>query len=477
VAIDARIASVSPTHPIRSALILGALALLALPGSALADRARVQSLGGVDLLIEDESDIFLNPAHVGAYSNRVWFSMGVTGSGGAVGFDPMGGGAVQIKQVFNLGIVLNRSPRAYGFDKALWPVLNAYIPGGPGGTLAGPEGPSEVTAPLRFPVDLFVGYGNDDTPVRVGVNVYYAGGASRDWTVEDNDGDGLDESSVNKLQTHLFNTTIGVAGGRTTDRIRPEGWLRVGILSAWSDRQSFRETATGEEPTLDRILSLDRDLRVGAGGRVHIGDPNALRGIVVTPALSYDVAGGAYRYDDNLQNPDRDAEEATRNATAHDMQLGVGVAGRVDDLRVFGTAALNATILNVVDTVNGSTDGQLEQSSNMSVDLALPEFSVGAEYHVLPALVVRGGVRSTVGAGRTITTEKTSEGGVNDELLTDLEVVQRIATRPVAMGFEANGGIGLRVRRFALDATLGGLFLGQGSASFLSRIDMSFSFD
>lgn len=464
----------SAHSPLRNSLMVCALMLLAMPGLASADRARVQSLGGVDLLMEDESNLFINPAHISSYSNRAWFSLGVTGSGGAVGFDPMGGGSIQIKELFNLGLVLNRSPRAYGFDHAMWPVLEQYIPEGPGGTLSGPEGPSETTAPLRFPVDLFIAYGNRDTPVRVGVNLYYAGGAMRDWSIEDNDEDGFDDSSVIKQQTHLFNVTFGVAGGRHTDHIRPEGWLRAGVISAWSDRQSFRQDATGETPTVDRILSLDRDLRIGGGARVHIGDPSSLRGIVVSPAVRYDVAFGSFRFDDNLINPDSDAEEAIRRATGHNLQVGVGVAGRVDELRIIGTAAINATILDRFDQTNAG-QGVVEQQTNQFVDVAIPEFSVGAEYNVLPALIVRAGVRSTVGAGRTINTTKNLEGDPTN--LAELEVIQNIATRPVELGFEANGGIGLRVRRFALDATLGGLFLGQGTASFLSRIDMSFSFD
>jgi len=451
------------------------LAALLLPATAAADRARVQSLGGVDLLVEDDSNLFFNPAHIALYSNRAWMSLGVTGSGGAVGFDPMGGGAVQIKRLFNLGVVLNRSPLAYNFDAAIWPVANVYIPGGPGGALSGPAGPSEVTAPLRFPVDLFVAYGNRDTPVRAGVNVYYAGGAQRSWSLDDSDQDGNETSTVQRLQTHLLNVTFGVSGGRSTDRVRPEGWLRVGVLTAWSDRQSFREENDGSETTtVDRILSLDRDMRVGAGFRVHIGDPTSTRGVVVSPGLRYDIAGGAFRFDDNLANPDTPAEEALRRAWGHSLQVGAGVAGRVDQLRVIGTVAVNVDALRVFDQT-ANNDDTVDQSVNEAFDLAIPELSIGAEYNVLPALIVRGGVRSTVGAGRTITTNKTFEGPADDAF--QLDVDQFIGTRPVALGFEANGGIGLRVRRFSLDATLGGLFLGQGQMSFLSRIDMSFSFD
>lgn len=465
-----------PFLPRTAALALPLVAILSIPGIASADRARVQSLGGIDLLIEDNSDIFLNPAHIGAYSNRAWFSLGVTGSGGTVGFDPHGGGAVRIRDVFNLGVVLNRSPQAYGFGNAIWPVANVYIPGGPGGTLSGPDGPSEPTAPLRFPVDLFVGYGNKDTGVRVGANFYYAGGAQRVWEVEDSDQDGNENSGVTRLQSHLFNATVGVAVGRTTDRVRPEGWFRVGNLAAWADEQSFRGTATGEDPVVDRILSMDRDLRIGFGARVPIGDATALRGVVVTPALSYDVAMGSFRFDDNLVNPDSDAEQAQRAATAHDLRVGVGVAGRADDLLVVGTASVVAKILSVKDTlIDDDTLGTIDQFTNEAVDLALPELSIGAEYRVLPVLIVRAGVRSTVGGGRQILTAKSFNGPEAD--LFQLDVNQTIIPQDLTVAFEANGGLGLHVRRFALDATFGGLFLGQAGSSFFSRVDLSFNFD
>lgn len=464
----------APRTAVLAALPL--IAVLAVPGIASADRARVQSLGGVDLLIEDDSDIFLNPAHIGAYSNRAWFSLGVTGAGGTLGFDPHGGGAVRIRDVFNLGIVLNRSPQAYGFGNALWPVANAYIAGGPGGTLSGPDGPSEVTAPLRFPVDLFVGYGNRDTAFRAGVNLYYASGASRVWELEDNDQDGLENHGVVKTQTHLFNATFGVAVGRTTDRVRPEGWLRVGNMAAWSDEQSFRNaTSTFEgDPVVDRIVSMDRDLRIGGGVRVPIGDATALRGVVVTPALRYDVAFGSFRFDDNLVNPDSDAEQALRAATAHHVRLGVGVAGRADDLLVVGTASVVGSFLTVTDTLIADV-GMVDEVSAETADLAIPEVSIGAEYRVLPVLLIRAGLRSTVGGGRTIMTNKTFSGAEADPFQDS--VTQVIVPQALGVAFEANGGIGLHVRRFALDATLGGLFLGQAGSSFFSRIDLSFSFD
>ena len=67
----------SAHSPLRNSLMVCALMLLAMPGLASADRARVQSLGGVDLLMEDESNLFINPAHISSYSNRAWFSLGV----------------------------------------------------------------------------------------------------------------------------------------------------------------------------------------------------------------------------------------------------------------------------------------------------------------------------------------------------------------------------------------------------------------
>ncbi len=289
--------------------LLTLLFLLLLPSAAHADTARLQALGDAGLFTEDSSNVFTNPAQMARYSNRAWFSLGVevpsfTPEGVATTrVSPLGGGAVRIKKVVTLGIVLNRDPQLYGFGNALWPVLTQYMPQGPGGLLSGPSGPAETTAPLAFPLDFFFAAGDQYSPLRVGVGVYYAGGSTRDWGIDDNDRDDLEDVLIVRKETHLFNVSVGIAGGSMADRVRPEGWVRVGFASAWHDEQGDFETSSSEtEPTVDRILSMDRDLRVGGGFRVHVGD--AERGILVSPGFQYDFANGAYRFDDNLVNPD-----------------------------------------------------------------------------------------------------------------------------------------------------------------------------
>jgi len=379
---------------------------------------------------------------------------------------------IGLKDNITLGVVLNRSPQSYGFDRALWPVLLAYMPEGPGGPLEGPDGPVETTAPLRFPADLVLAFGNPWSSMRVGVNVYYAGGGSRDWEIDDRDQDGLEDSFVIRKQTHLFSTTVGVSGGSIADRVRAEGWVRFSIVSAWHDEQSQIELSPDEpEPTVDRIVALDRDLRIGGGARVHIG--NAEEGFVVSPGLEYDHAFGVFRFDDNLVAPDSNAENAQRNVSAHDARLGVGVAWRRDGLLVDGTASLVVRNLRTIDTLD--IDGGDIQLTNDSVDLAIPELSIGAEYSILPVLIVRAGVRSTVVGGRTFGTSREAEGDLDDPF--ENSVVQTIEPSDVAVHFAATGGLGLHVKRFRADAIVGGLFLGGGvNPGFFTRVDLSFDF-
>jgi hypothetical protein len=438
----------------------------------------MQSLGGVDLLIEDSSNVFTNPALAGIYNNRVFFSLGVNADSGAVGFDPHGGGFVTIKDMVTLGLVLNRSPLNYGFDRALWPVAEQYIEGGPGGILEGPDGPAEQTAPLRFPADIFFAVGNPWSKLRLGLNIYYAGGAERVWSLDDSDQDDLEEGLVGKRQTHLFSTTIGLSGGSLADRTRGEGWVRVSLLSAWYDEQGYIEVSPGEtEPTVDRVVALDRDLRVGGGFRMHIGDTE--QGFVVSPGIEYDHAFGVFRFDDNLVAPDSEEENAQRNVTANDGKVGVGVAWRGDGLLINGTVALGVRNLQTIDTLE--VDEGIEQATSNTVDLAIPQFSIGAEYRVLPVLLVRAGIRSTVVGGRTIASARGAVGAADDPFETD--VVQTMATAPVHANFAATGGLGLEVKRFRADVILGGLFLGGGNAlsgtnmSFFSRIDLGFDFN
>jgi hypothetical protein len=196
----------------------------------------------------------------------------------------------------------------------------------------------------------------------------------------------------------------------------------------------------------------------------------------VTPGVQYDGAGGAFRYDDNLANPDTEAEKATRVADAHHGQVGVGVAWRGEGLLVQGTASLGMAARRVIDTLEPDPD-ELEESRTFVVDASLPELSIGAEYRVLPPLWIRAGIRSAVVGGRTIGSSREAEGGVDS--LVDTVVVQTIEPAPAAVTLSASGGIGLEVKRFKLDALLGSLVLpeGGGAPNFFSRVDLAFSFD
>lgn len=455
------------------ALALCSLFILCTQTPANAAGARLQALGGVDLLQEDSTNIFFNPGLLGQYSNRTWFSLGVTGADGVLGVDPTGGVAVRIKNVVSLGLALNRSPNLYGMDAALWPAALSYMPDGPGGILAGPDGPEVTTAPIRFPLDFFVASGDAYSKFRAGLNVYYAFGNQRDWDIDDSDQDELESVSIIKSETHLINATLGFTGGTIADKTRVDGWVRVGNMSAWQDQVDTTETGPGvEETTVDQIVALDGVLRIGGGVRAHLGD--AAQGLVVTPGFRYDVALGAYRFDDNLVSPDSSAEQAGRDVTAHDLRAGVGLAWRGEGLLVQGTASLVVRNLNQVDSTDAGQDG-LNITTTDTLDLMAPEISIGAEYEVLPILLLRAGVRSAVVGGRSFGTVTSGVGEL--ESPAEFRVQQQIATLDPTVTLTATGGMGLRVKRFQLDAIVGGIFLGQGGADFLTRVDLGFSFD
>ncbi|MEE2829781.1 MAG: hypothetical protein VX498_11390, partial [Myxococcota bacterium] len=454
-------------------LATAALVILGVTSPADGPDARVQSLGGLHVLTEDASNVFSNPSLVGAHSNRVFFSLGLSGNGTSLGLEPHGGGFVTFKDTFTLGVVLNRSPESYGFGRALWPVALAYLPDGPGGDLVGPDGPVETTAPLRFPADLFLGFGNVDSPFRFGVNLYYAGGSDREWAVSDANEDDLEDSTIIRKQTHLFSATLGVSGGSAADRLRPEGWVRVSHLSAWHDQLSDIETEPGvTEPISDYILSIDRDLRVGGGFRMHIGDRS--EGVVFTPGVEYDAAFGTFRFDDNLRSPDGGAELASRAVMAHDARAGLGIACRKDGLMVQATASVTFRDLQVVDEVEAGED-EVDRTTSDTIDLAIPEISIGAEYRVLPVLFLRAGLRSAVVGGKQVGTARLATG--DDGSPYEYEVVQTVQPTDVTVTVAGTAGFGLEVRRMKLDALFGGVFLGEGSdPAFFSRIDLGFNF-
>lgn len=446
-------------------------ALLLVPALAQAQEARLDSLGGNQLLVEDASNLFMNPALASVHDNRLFFSLGVTRGGGITGFDPHGGAFIGLTDEVTLGVVLNRSPANYGFGNAFLPVLGAYLPEGAGGPLEGPDGPVETSAPLRFPADVFLSFGNPWSKLRLGFNLYYAGGASREYIVDDSDQDTNVEEIISKAQTHLISGTVGLSGGSLADRLRGEGWVRVTYATAWNDQTGFDEASDPSE-TVDRIVSMDRDMRIGAGGRIHIGDIE--QGFVVSPGIQFDHAFGVFRFDDNLVAPDSDAENAQRNASANNARLGVGVAWRGGDLLVNGTAALSVENLQVIDTVS-ITDG-IEQLTTNDVSMALPEISIGAEYRAMPWLLVRAGIRSSVVGGRDILTTREASGDADDPFET--EVVQTISPSDVAVDVAATAGVGIEFKKFRGDVIVGGLFLpGETDFTFFSRADLTFHWD
>lgn len=467
--------------PIRPGLIALLAAASLLPvGSAVAGPARSEALGGLDLFYEDAVNIYSNPGTFAQHGHRIWFSLGGAGTaGGLPSFEPHGGVAVRIRNVLNLGLVLNRSPEAYDFGAALWPVVDAYIPGGPGGELSGADGPSESTEPIRFPVDLFVGFGDPWSRLRVGLNIYYGGGASRTWTIDDEDNDGVQDIDIVRKQTHLWNVALGLSGGAEGAAVRPELWVRIGMLSAWHDQRSgLGESGAGTssedgitEVTSDRILSLDRAVRIGLGARAQLATP--IQGLTVVPGLRYDFATGAFRYDDNMVNPDSDAELSQRAATAHDLRGGLGLSWTQDDLLVHGSVSVATTIRNVRDETHD--DEEIAQSRLLSVTLRAPEVALGAEYRVVPALALRGSVKGTVVGGRTYDQETLGVGGWPDP--DDRFVEQNAGVLAPQVTVTATGGFGLVVKRFRLDGNLGGAFLGGTVPTLLGRIDAGFVFD
>jgi len=196
--------------------------------------------------------------------------------------------------------------------------------------------------------------------------------------------------------------------------------------------------------------------------------------VVVTPGLSYDFATGSFRYDDNLVNPNSPAENSSRDTMAHDLKAGVGVTWRGDGLLVQASAAVGVQVLQQTDSIDVGAD-VFQQTGRTTIDLRAPELAIGAEYELLPVLVIRAGIRSSVIGGRSISTVTQGIGAQGNP--TDFAVSQVMQSVPVAVAVDATAGLGLKVKRFRMDAIIGGSFLGEETPGLLSRVDMSFSFD
>ncbi len=474
-----------PTLGTRTALLgLTAIAVLLQIGSAQATPARAQALGGYDLhhpnsintfiYFDDDVNIFVNPALIYKYRNRVDLSLGLEGgSTSGIGASPFGGFLIDpADSGFVLGLFLNRDPMLFGNQSALGPVVGELINGGMGGSFnTGSQGGAGMnSAEYRFPLDAFVGGAIGDTSI--GGNIYIAGGSQRahDETYVDA---GDDDYWIIEDQAAKSLYVAGRFGFHHEGKVAsPGAYLGFSKLDAWADAFSYDTDQGDDEPYVSHTEGLRGAMQLLGGVRVGIdADP-----VTIIPHLGVTYGMGQTFVDENLGD-ETTVENLANNefkASALDLNVGAGFTYKPKkDLKIIWTASAQVRRLQVttndhMGTLDDDVPDGAKTSETWSAGTAFagPVVSVAAEYRPFKHLQLRGGLRANVLFGRYS--------------VRDIDYLDREVQYDGRLNYDQSDepslsaafGLSVPMGVMSLDATFGGLVMGGADMQFFSRLDM-----
>ncbi len=476
-------------------------AAISCPRMVHATPSEAAALGALDMVpgssldtyayLDNDLNIFTNPALAHQYTNQVQVNLGHAGGGlwEGTGLNPRGVVLVAIDDDTTLGLVLNRPTTELGEEAALRPVLQSNL-SGYGGGLSGQFVDPVSQAGLAFPqgavglappVDLF--FARDLGSMVVGANLYAAFGQSRSDNVSES---GPDQFARNRFVRRSSWVTLNV-GLASTNGIgfKPEAWVKYTGVSSWADVQNWLGDSADdwqpEDAIADSTVGLKGTMRLGAGFRGTIpGDT-----IDVVPLVMVDYARGTTFANDRMFN-DPDALTDTLVVRAEDDLIasstllargGVGVVYKANEqLKVIGAAHLQGQLWQRV-TDNRAEDLELpgsvkQRTQTGTMTLNLPVLNVGAEYFPYDNFGIRGGMRSAaaVNSARSRTRLYAGEAGSEFELGdADVDSVSSnsLGSQP---GLTGAFGPSIKLGDATIDAVIGGAFVGAGGDLF-SRVD------
>jgi len=469
-------------------LVVALAALIPLLGvqQAQATPARAQALGGTDLsypntihthiYFEDDINVFVNPALIYRYRDAVNLSIGFNaGQLSGMGLSPYGGFLLEPADTgFVMGAYINRDPLLWGEGAAIQPLLNGLIPGGLGGGFdtGSQGGANAMSAPVMFPLDLFVGAGIG--PVAFGVNGYIAGGkatAVTDTLVNPDDGDYNHDEDIAKS---LYGS---VRGGflYDADVAQPEIYLGYTSVAAWHDFFGYN-TDDVNDPYMSHTEGIKGTGRFLGGVRVLIRGENT----TVAPHVGFAAAWGHTFVDENLGDETMVMNLANNENrfTAQDLNAGCGITyAPSDELRVIWTVSAQLRRMRqYTDDHAGDLDEDMPDDTESTVtyytmtNFAGPVASVGGEFDAFRHLTIRGAVRANVIWSQDMG-EATAYYG-NDLTLQGNTTSDHTPTPTLS----ATAGFSIPMGPVSLDAALGGLMIGNADMQFFSRLDMNIYF-
>ena len=436
---------------------------------AQATPSRVGTMGqGTGLLyIQDDVDIFYNPATIGYYRNCVLIHMGGSDGGDMYA---LGGYTQALGEMLTLGLVYGRNP-AY----ELGMIGAAFIPGAAIDPAASPFSPMwafndnwgdyagvnpvsiaavaglDEAMEWHNPIDIMVSakLGN----LLLGVSWYMARGKATATYTDDAPTD-LTET----LSAKLWALKVGLSADM--GNIMPEIWFAYvpfTVNSKWED--DIVPTAEIERELKGRRFNLGMRMFVGMGDN-----------LTIVPAIEWTNINGDVTIDtDPLFYPTTfitiEEDDLNENYKGSGINAGISFNYAMDRVLVVSSIGLQWSKITReldVEGLSGSSTDELKW-------WALPVIGIGIEYQCTKILVFRAGISTTtINAAWTDTASDDEVGTLNAE--DEIRITEQQTSASV--------GLGLHFGNLVIDLTVGDMILdGEESPdSLFSGLDVKYKF-
>lgn len=446
-------------------LVLAALvAVMALGVSiAQATPSRIETLGGQGMYLQDDTNIFGNPATLGYYRNCVLLHLGGVDGGD---MHALGGYSAGIGDMLTLGLIYGRNP-SYELGGIALP-LNGAVSGWTFDNNWGDYTTHAITYPIALPGLAFANTGAQvwENPIDIilaaklgnlllGVSWYMVSGKEHNTWDNDNPGD-----TEYTLKSSLNALKVGISAD--LGNIMPEVWFHY---VPYKVNSKWENTAPVPATEYEREL---KGRRFNLGGRAFLkmGD-----NLTIVPAVEWSNVTGNVSVD---STPDEiiyvptnlNEEDLSEEYKGNLINAGVSLNWTAD--RVLLVTSFGLQYAKYVRTleVDGLT-GDRQDSLKM---FALPVVGIGLEYQATKILVVRGGISTTtIYAKGTENFETDLAGSLNPEE----ETAETYQSTTAAVG------IGLHFGNLIIDLTAGDMIIDneQSQDSLFSALDMKLKFD
>ena len=452
-------------------IVAAIVAMLAFGATAMATGSRIETLGNQGDYLEDDTNIFGNPATLAYYQNCVLLHMG-----GAQGGDMMafGGGSYGVSDELTIALIVARNPsfEQGGIGTIIGNVIDPTVgvdldgdgtddifPGGFNVNVGAPlpGDPPNLAIDWVNPFDIILAYQMDD--LAVGISYYMANGKLK--MIDDLPVPGTDDTESYIVKARLHSIKLGAS--YDMDDMKVEGWFHWDPYSVVSNYEYDAEIA-GADYDSEQILKGSKIL---LGGRVLYSMSD---NVTIIPTINYSRTTGSVTVDTdpNLVLPTGgDEEDVSEDYTVQNLKVGAAAQYKEDKIMVIGSLGLLWS--KVVQDLAIDDDSDYEYTGTEKY-FAVPVAAMGIEYEANKILTIRGGLDTTTMWAANTGMEEASDN-TGDTL--DRSGLLTVQSTTAAIG------VGLTFGNLVIDGTLGNMFLSDEDGSgvnLLSQLDMKYKF-